>query len=76
MFIYSYCLVLTSWESQRTETAGGKSFQGKFDIISRLVIQYLSLTLFISRRRLKQKKIFSQSSFGANLFINYFLTQA
>lgn len=68
MFIYSYCLVLTSWESQRTVTAGGKSFQGEFDIVSKLVIQYLSLTLFISGRRMK-KRIFSQSSFGANLSI-------
>lgn len=69
MFIYSYCLVLTSWESQRTVTAGGKSFQGKFDIVSRLVIQYLSVTLLISGRRLKEERIFSQSSFGANLSI-------
>lgn len=69
MFIYTYCLVLTSWESQRTVTAGGKSFWGEFDIISRLVIQYLSLTVLISRGSLKEKKIFSQSSFGANLSV-------
>lgn len=44
MFIHSYCLVLSSWKSQRAVTAGGKSFHGKFDIVSTLIIHSLSLS--------------------------------
>lgn len=62
MFIYSYCLVLTSWKSQRAVTAGGESFQGKFGIVSRISYSVSLTDFFDFWKKVKEGEDICQSS--------------